>query len=93
MTLEAEVENFGRCTTRDREALDDAVHAYAEAEKELVKARRDLGKVMKRMRGKGAQRRTLARAAGVSDQTVSHLTEGRPNWRERQRERMNGAAS
>jgi hypothetical protein len=83
------VEDFGRCTARDREALASAVAAYSEAEAELVKARKQLGRVLKRMRDKGAQRRTLARAAGVSDQTVTHMTEGRPNWRERQRERMN----
>lgn len=80
----------GRCTSNDIEVLDAAIDEWREAEEVARKAKVKVGKIMKRLRRKGAQRRWLARRADVSDQTVTHLTEGRKNWR-LEKERRNGS--
>lgn len=81
---------LGRCTPKDVEGLDEAIATWRAAEAEAEKAKQKVGKVMKRLRAKGAQRRWLAHRADVSDQTVTHMSEGRKNWREVKAASQNG---
>lgn len=78
---------FGNATAKDVELLDEAIMKVAKAEEDYKDAKAHLGKVMKRVLGKGAQRRAIAKRANVSDQTVSHMANGREDWRAKVRER------
>lgn len=79
---------LGRSTDADQAALIEAVNEWRIKEREVAKAKAVVGRAMKRMRKKGAQRQAVAVIAGVSGQTVTHLIEGRVDWRERQKERQ-----
>jgi hypothetical protein len=69
---------FGYCDTDDFAALAAAMTEMHEADAALWRARERAGAVMKDMLDKGALRKSVARLAGVSDQTVTNLALGRP---------------
>ncbi len=77
-TTTTRTEEFGRCTKKDLAGLDAAVERFQKANTEAAAARQALGKVMKRLIEKGAQKRALQRRAGFpSWQTVSNIAYGR----------------
>lgn len=64
---------FGSCDDDDLLDLDHAMSLLSDAEETRRKARERVGLVMRRMLGKGAQRKAIAQRAKVNDQTVSNI--------------------